>query len=103
MPRAAESTFHSYPSKPAGMPLAFTNGMTQRFARRKEISMSDVTDKAKGKANEWKGKAEQEYGKQTGDEETQAKGERDELKGKGQQFKGKVEDKADDLKDKVSG
>jgi uncharacterized protein YjbJ (UPF0337 family) len=65
-------------------------------------SMSDITDKAKGKANEWKGKAEREYGKQADDEDMEARGDRDEFKGKAQQFKGKAEDKLEDLKDKAT-
>lgn len=84
-----------------GTSIAFTSPAMPIFQFRREIFMSGMGDKLKGKGNEVKGKVKQEYGEQTDDPDMTAEGKGDEMKGKAQQIKGKAKDKIDDVKDKV--
>jgi uncharacterized protein YjbJ (UPF0337 family) len=84
-----------------GTSIAFTSPATPIFQFRREIFMSGMGDKLKGKGNEVKGKVKQEYGEKTDDPDMAAEGKGDEMKGKAQQIKGKAKDKIEDVKDKV--
>ena len=53
------------------------------------MSMSEIRDRSKGKANKLKGKAKSGAGKLTGDPGLRDSGERDQAKGMGQGLKGR--------------
>ncbi|MFN8557567.1 MAG: CsbD family protein [Dehalococcoidia bacterium] len=60
-------------------------------------------DRAEGKMKEGQGWAKDKAGEITGDEELEARGEADRAEGRAQGAWGKVKEKAEDLKDKVTG
>jgi uncharacterized protein YjbJ (UPF0337 family) len=56
------------------------------------MTMSSMTDKIKGKANEAMGKGKQGVGEATDDSSLKGEGKLQETKGKGQELKGDVKD-----------
>jgi uncharacterized protein YjbJ (UPF0337 family) len=65
--------------------------------------LDSTQDRIEGNVDEVKGRAKQAAGDITGDSSTRAEGKVDESKGKTEKAAADVKDKAEDLKDKISG